>query len=89
MLIEELEPIMNLSTPKPRKTTSPAINKAVQPAQRDRRAVIENDWVPAIQPSAMNHAKPIRFAGPLRPTWYIDGAKRIFSKVVRLKRQTV
>ena len=82
---------MNLSTPKPRKTSSLSMNEALQLPQQqtDRRAVIENDWVPAIQPSAMHHAKSVRLAGPLRPMWYIDGAKSFLLKVVRLKRQTV
>ena len=77
---------MNLSTPKPRKTSSPLKNETLP--QRDRRAVIENDWVPATQSSAMNHAIPVRFAGPLRPSWYIDGVKVLLSKAVRPKRQT-
>ena len=82
---------MNLSTPKPRKTTSRSFNEVPQlpQQQRDRRAVIENDWVPAIEASAMNHAKPVRFAGPLRPMWYIDGAKNLLFKVVRPTRQAV
>ena len=81
---------MNLSTPKPRKTSSPSINEVMQLPQRqsDRRAVIENDWVPAIQSSAMNHAKPVRFAGPLRPMWYVDSVKNLFTKAARFNRQT-
>ena len=76
---------MNLSPPTPVRTISPSARKT----QHDATAVIENDWVPAIQVSAMNQATPVRLAGPLRPMWYVGNAKRLLSKVVRSKRQTV
>ena len=78
---------MNLSTPTPTKLPASSTNEASQ-RPRDRSAVIENDWVPAIQLSTMHHAQPVRLAGPLRPMWYVDGAKNLMFKVVRRKRQT-
>lgn len=57
--------------------------------QSDRGAVINNDWVPAIQPSAMHHAEPVRLAGPLRLSWYVETAKRILFKFVLSGRKTV
>ena len=81
---------MSLSTPTAPKAFLPSTNDTLQQTQfRKHTAVIENDWVPAIQLSAMHHASPVRLAGPLRPMWYVDGAKKIVLKVVRLKWQTV
>ena len=80
---------MNLSTPTPIETSPSSASKAL-PLQKphNHSAVIENDWVPAIQLSEMHHANPVRLAGPLRPKWYIAGAKNLLFKVVRSKRQT-
>ena len=87
---EYLELTMNVSTPKPRKSTSSWKNEgsAQTSRQRDHHAVIENDWVPATQPSAMSHAQSVRLAGPLRPMWYVDGAKNLLFKAFRPARQT-
>ena len=75
---------MSLSLPDYRKSPTQSPQQT-----RDRTAVIENDWVPAIQLSEMNHADPVRLAGPLRPTWYLGGVKSLLFRVVRAKRQTV
>ena len=81
---------MNLSPSTPIETTSFTKNDVCElPRQYDQSAVIENDWVPAIHLSAMQHAHPIRLAGPLRPMWYVAGAKKLLVKFVRPKRQTV
>ena len=80
---------MNLSPPTHQ--TSLPTDETLQSRMRnrDRSAVIENDWVPAITPSEMHHATPVRLAGPLRPMWYVQSARNLVFKVVRLKRQTV
>ena len=81
---------MNLSPPTITDVSSPSTNdnlRVVQPS-RDRSAVIQNDWVPAIHLSTMHHAQPVRIAGPLRPKWYVETAMKILVKVVRLRRQT-
>ena len=81
---------MNGSTLAPRQASVPPTEENLQLQQErcDRDAVIENDWVPAIRPSAMHHATPVRMAAPLRPQWYADGIKKLMFKVVRLGRQT-
>jgi len=81
---------MNLSTPKPCKTASRSMNETLQLPERqpDRGAVINNDWVPATQSSAMHHAEPVKLAGPLRPMWYLKTAKKALFKIVP-RRQTV
>ena len=78
---------MNLSTSTPLKTLPTSASKSAQ-RPFDRSAVIENDWVPAIQLSTMQHAEPVRRAGPLRPMWYVETAKTLMFKVVRPNRQT-
>ena len=81
---------MNLSTPTPLETPAPSVSTTLDSSRgRVHDAVIENDWVPAIQLSSMHHAEPVQIAGPLRVTWYVANAKKLLFKVVRPKRQTV
>ena len=75
---------MSLSTLKPQSKTNRSINDALQPpeGQRNRGAVINNDWVPATQFSKMHSAEPIRVADPLRISWYFAAAKNLITRIV-------
>lgn len=81
---------MSLSTPKPESKPKRSINELLWLPQRqkDRRAVIDNDWVPATQHSPMHHPQPVRLMGPLRPQWYVAGIKKLIAKSVHSIRWT-
>lgn len=75
---------MSLSTPKPKSKPKRSINELLLLPQRqqDRRAVINNDWVPATQHSPMHPPQQVRLIGPLRPQWYVAVIKKWFLKSV-------
>jgi hypothetical protein len=79
---------MSLSTPKPHHKSKRSLNDMLllPERQQDRRAVINNDWVPATHSSPMHHAQPVRLMGPLRPQWYVDTIKKWVTKSIHTVR---